>query len=384
MQGTGEHSGADLQPRILPVSNRKKSSTPALHAKGPAEKRAREDTPSPQKQQESTGIDWHGRINADVTWAKGKIGTAALALKSDKIVSLADSVRDFFNKTLVDIIERQANTSSDLATEVIRLQRANEQLQVKVVSQDEDISNVKLCKDKTEVKVSKKEMEERIKVASTQVKISDISFGKEITDYKALQSAAKEVMAEKVRSDLRKDYDERIKGAALKVLSSKTFKATVDGKEIWTAPLLVTIPDRENRWAFENCLRSSKIFPGFHWPREMVDNIKVFRQTVRNLGYKEQTHLIRIRPEERDGAWRIRADAKPKNSNERFTSVATFDIPPLDDSLKKHVPGWATPVWVRKQAGGQAAQVAAGPAGGNAQQETMTIDFSEDVDVDNL
>jgi hypothetical protein len=77
----------------------------------------------------------------------------------------------------------------------------------------------------------------------------------------------------------------------------------------------------------------------------MVDNVEKFRQVVRNMVYSEQTHFIRIRPEERDGSWRIRADVKQKDSDARFVSVASFDIPPLDESLKKSCAGWEKPVW---------------------------------------
>jgi hypothetical protein len=79
----------------------------------------------------------------------------------------------------------------------------------------------------------------------------------------------------------------------------------------------------------------------------MMDNIKVFRQSVRNMGYADEHYYIRIRPEERDGSWRIRADVKAKNSNERFFNVAAFDIPPLDNSLKTNCAGWENPVWKR-------------------------------------
>jgi hypothetical protein len=367
-------SGADLQPQLLPVSSKKNNSTPLLHAKGPAQKRVREDTPSPAKDspppaRETSGIDWHSRVNTDTEWAKGQIGKAAQGFKTDKIVSLAESVKDFIQVTLVSILVRQANTTSDLVTEVFRLTSENEKLHPQINKQGEDIDGVKRCKERVEVKTSRKEMEERIKVAVTQVKISDLDLGKEITDRKEIITATKEALATKVRSDLRKEYEDKIRHATFKVISSKPFKSMVDNKEVWTSPVLITIQDRENRWALENVLRSSKVFPGFHWPREMVDNVKIFRQAVKDMGYSDNTHYIRIRPEERDGVWKIRADVKPKEgAGSRFISVASFDIPPLDESLKKHVAGWAKPTWVRK-----AAAAATQPA-----NEVETIDFTED------
>jgi undecaprenyl pyrophosphate synthase len=370
MQESEGAAGTSLQPQLLPVNNKKNNAPPILHAKGPASKRVREDTPSPQK--ETTGTDWHGRIAKDMVWAKGKIGTAAQGFKTDKIVSLADSLKDFCKVTLVDILERQANTSSDLVTEVMRLTAENGRLNAKLAKQEEDIVGVKLCKDKAEVKSSKKEMEEKIKIAVTQVKVTDLDLGKEITDRKEMVTAAKEALAAKVRSDLRKEYEERIKHATFKVVTSKTFKNTVDGKDVWNAPLIVTVPDRENRWALENCMRCSKVYPSFHWPREMVDNVKIYRQAVKDMGYKDNEYYIRIRPEERDGGWKIRADVKPKNGvNTKFTSVASFDIPPMDDKLKSSVSGWAKPTWMRKQNGPR--------NGADGMEVNMTdVDFTED------
>jgi hypothetical protein len=363
-------SGADLRPQLLPVSTQKNNNPPILHAKGPASKRVREDTPSPAK--ETTGIDWHGRVNKDTEWAKGQIGKAAQGFKTDKIVSLAESVKDFMQVTLVSILVRQANTTSDLVTEVMRLSDENHKLHQQINQQGEDIDGVKKCKERTEVKASRKEMEDRIKVAVTQVKISNLDLGKEITNRKEIITATKEALATKVRSDLRKEYEDKIRHATFKEISSKPFKNMIDNKEVWTSPVLITIQDRENRWALENVLRSSKVYPGFHWPREMVDNVKIYRKVIKDMGYSDNTHYIRIRPEERDGVWKIRADVKPKEgAGSRFMSVASFDIPPLDETLKKHVAGWAKPTWVRKTTTGAAAATAAA-------MDADEVDFTED------
>jgi hypothetical protein len=357
-----------------------------LHAKAPAEKRPREDTPSPEKNQASNDKDWHKRVQDDVEWAKGQIGKAAQGFKTDKIVSLGESVKDFLNVTLVSILVRQANTSSDLVTEIIRLNKENVRLNNAIAKQGEDISGVKLCKDRVEVKTSKKEMEEKIKLAVTQVKIVDLDLGKEFTDRKDLHAAAKETLSAKVRSDLRKSFDEKIRNATLKVLASKTFKDESEGKTTWTVPVLLTIPDRESRWEAENCLRSSKIYPGFHWPREMIDNVKIFRKVVKDMGYDDQSHYIRIRPEERDGVWRIRADAKKKTGDSKFVSVASFDIPPLDENLKKNVSGWATPTWTRKNTGAtrDGTTATASASGARAAASAADMDFTEDDEIVNL
>jgi hypothetical protein len=118
------------------------------------------------------------------------------------------------------------------------------------------------------------------------------------------------------------------------------------------------------------------MYPGFHWPREMVDNVKVYRKVVKDMGFPDSAFYIRIRPEERDGTWKIRADVKPKEGMDvKFVSVASFDIPPLDENLKKFIPGWAKPTWVRKSAGAAGGTSTAPTSGGAAGD---VIDFTED------
>jgi hypothetical protein len=252
--------GGPLGPILLPSSGTKKGGTPILHAQ--TGKRPRVETNSPVK--ETVGTDWHGRIAGDTEWIKGKIGTAALGIKTDSVKALAESLNNIVTVTLVEIYERQASTASDLCTEVSHLNAENLELKAKLAKQEENIISVKACKDKVEVKASRKEMEEKVRIATTQVKLTNLDFGKPLEDRREMVAKAKEVITAKVRTDLRKEYDERIKNASFKILSGKTFKAQVEGKEVWTAPVLITIADKENRWGVENCLRSSKLFPGFH------------------------------------------------------------------------------------------------------------------------
>jgi hypothetical protein len=343
-----------------------------LPSRPPAEKRPRQETPT----KEQRGTDWQGRINGDMEWAKTKVGEAVLAFKTDKIVNLASSVTDFFNGTLVSIFERQASTLSDLCGELNQSKDANVKLTSELEKVKEELDQAKMCRTKVEAKTSKRDMEDKVKISVTQFKVSDLNVGGAIADRKELAEAAKKAMAAKVRSDLRKAFDEKIKHATFKVLANKPFKRQdSNGGEFWTAPVLVTIQDRENRWEVENMLRKSNVFPGFHWPKEMVDSVKAYRQVVADMGYSDNDYYVRIRPEERDGSMRVRADVKPKGSMERFVPLASFELPPLDENLKKNNSDWTKPVWVNRlhsQASAQAVQGAA------------QIDFTEDVDISEL
>jgi hypothetical protein len=310
-----------------------------LPPKKPAEKRPRQGTPT----KEVGGTDWNSRINSDMEWAKGQIGTAALGFKTNSIASLSQSVVKFFSTTLVSILERNANTFSDLCTELSSAQEDNGKLTAELESVKDELDMAKLGRCKVEAKASKRDMEEKVKVAATQFKVMDIDVGGAFTDRKELTEAAKKALQSKVRTDLRASYDEKIKQASVRVLSS-------------TAPILVTIQDRETRWQVEDTLRKSKVFPGFHWPREMVDSVKAYRKVVEDLGYSDQDYYVRIRPEQRDGQWHVRADAKTKENtgsgtgNGKFMPIASFDLPPMEAGLRSSSGDWLKPVWVSRHA----------------------------------
>jgi hypothetical protein len=116
-------------------------------------------------------------------------------------------------------------------------------------------------------------------------------------------------------------------------------------KEIWTAPILLSVDDRENRWELEDILRQSKVYPNFHWSKEMVGLVKDMRNNLKEKF--DDKYFVRIRPEERDGKWRIKADVKPREGNERFKLGATWEIPPMCPEIRRKVPGWATPTWAQ-------------------------------------
>jgi hypothetical protein len=199
-----------------------------------------------------------------------------------------------------------------LCTELVSAQVENGKLVGELEAVREELDMAKLGRRKVEAKASKKDMEEKVKVAATQFKVMDLDVGGAFADRKELTDAAKKALQNKVRTDLGAEYDDKIKQALIRVLSSKAYKRQGEAGKFWTAPVLVTIQDRETRWQVEDTLRKSKVFPGFHSPREMVDSVKAYRKVLDDMGFSDQDYYVRIRPEQRDGALRVRADAKEK------------------------------------------------------------------------
>jgi hypothetical protein len=72
------------------------------------------------------------------------------------------------------------------------------------------------------------------------------------------------------------------------------------------------------------------------------------RDEMRKLGFKEQMHHIRVRPEERDGRIQIRTDAKEKNGG-RFQGKAVWQCPPLNRDYWEDITGIYEPRLLGRQ-----------------------------------
>jgi len=318
---------------------------------------------------------------------KGKIGTAALDMQNTEYRSIKDLKGKwcgFMSEELVSIFELQANVISDLAAKVGSLEATIAHLSGSTVEMREDIACVKQSKDRAEVKTSCKDMEQKVKVAVTQFKVLDLDMGTGHKDRRELTEAARKALNDKVRTDLRTDFNDRIRRAVVTVLARQTTMRRKDNKDIWTAPVLVQIEDRETRWGAEDALRKSNVHPTFHWPREMMEDVKEYRKKIQDMGYGEDSHYIRIRPEERDNTWRIKAEVKRKDSQDRFKAVANFAIPPLDSGIRELGQDWYKPTWtlvVRNRTRSMLRQARrASQASASGQDTFMDAQDSQDLD----
>ena len=182
--------------------------------------------------------------------------------------------------------------------------------------------------------------------------------------------AAKEKLLAKVRADEVEKYNELVRKSVVQVLARQTQKRKrrEDGRDIWTAPVVLTMKDKQEKWDMEDVLRRSKVFPTFHWPKEFLDPMKKMREVLKTK-VDESSSYVRLRPSQgADGKWKIRADVKPKEGEGRFVHKATWDMPPIDEEVRKKLPDWHKPTWadvVRRR--NTVASVSSAPgAGGRA------------------
>jgi hypothetical protein len=231
-------------------------------------KRIREGTPRKESRlkllQEKMGRELENKVE-NLMGALGNV-------RGDKIKELKDSMVEVMKKFVVPVLETQGTLVSDLISQIMELEKNVEVMEDSLIEAKERIKDLENCREKTDVKVSRKEMTEKVVVSAKQFKLLDIDFGREISERKDLLKVAKEKIGEKVRSDKKNRYDELVRKATIQVLAKATVrrKEQDTDKEIWTAPVLVSVDERESRWELEDVLRQSKVYPTFHWSKEML------------------------------------------------------------------------------------------------------------------
>ena len=329
--------------------------TPAVNSR----KRRKAGTPPP-----ATGLRLIDRISKETDKIRTDMGAALLHVKFGSLKELAACFVTVINDNVLGGFEAQANALSDLAATMTDMTKTITDLREENEELKEELNSVRLLRETQAGKDSVKEMEVAVREAATKVKVMDLDFGACLNNRQQLLETAKAALREKVRTDSRARFDSLMARASLAVIARATAKrAYPSGEEMWTAPVLVTIQDRESRWEFENILRGSNCHPAFHWPKEMLEPVKLLRTAIINAGVDDNTNYIRIRPDDRDGRIRIKADVKSKEGQSKFTAKASWAVPAFDPTLRAG--DWAVPVMAGGQ-GGQGVQRPTAPAAGAA------------------
>jgi len=314
----------------------------------------------PRIAMEVDGMEYCEKLSVIMDDMKVKVGTTFSALEiagDEATVGQVSAWMQTLCGTLMRGMEQQSSIISDMAMEmgVMRMAlsvRENEVKKLKEDFRDQEVAvkAVAKAKENIEIKASAKEMEEKLRTATTQFKLMDVNIGRETDDRREIIDKGVAEIRKNLRADAVKDFDELIKFAEVAPLTRKTFKAT--GKEHFSAPLLFTVQDKSKKWKLEDTLRASKMYPGFHWPQEMVAPVKEYRRILKEEGgVNEDSSYVRIRPAERDGRMRIKADIKEKTSSGRFTLKAMWDIPPICSEVRKIAKDYLKPTWVSGQRG---------------------------------
>ena len=312
--------------------------------------------------------------NLATTYA-GELEAHLVEVEQAKTVKdLKDSVTKSL-KAAIGYHKNMASHVSDICAAVVVLEARAETVSVKADMAKERVCELEKARETLEIKASRKDMAAKMEHATTQVKVMDLDFDRQIEDQKEMVKCAKTRLTAKVKADDQPKFVELVKKASVQVLAKKTIKrkAKFTGEEIWTAPVVMTMPERSARWEMEDLLRKNKIFPTFHWPKDFLDPLKKMKEELKK-NVDEDTHYVRIRPAFSDSKWKIRADTKPKEGNGKFAHVASWEMPPADEAVRNKVKNWFVPSWAdvvsgRARLASQAATVDAEGSDGKSDEE---------------
>jgi hypothetical protein len=271
-----------------------------------------------------------------------------LLVENESAKSVKD-VKDVLAKYIKSAIKHEEATSNDMSDVLqlfIKLEKRAETAEAKATTADAKVKEIEKVRETVEIKASRKEMAAKMELATTQVKVMDLDFERSMDDQKEMVKVAREVLTARVRSDDQPKLTSLTKKASVHVLARKTTKrrARDSGEEIWTAPVVMTIPEKNERWEVEDLLRRNKVYPTFHWPKDFLDPLKKMREELKKK-VDEESNYVRIRPAFSDGKWKIRADAKPKDGNAKFAHAASWEMPPADEAVRSKVKDWYKPSW---------------------------------------
>ncbi len=126
------------------------------------------------------------------------------------------------------------------------------------------------------------------------------------------------------------------------IMGRRTSATTYKERNVYTVPVLLECQTKVDAGDLDAILRRAGYFSAFHWPQEILEFVGGVREEVRKMGFKDQTHFVRIRPEEKGRCMQIRADVKEKNGG-RFQAKAVWQCPPLNQQLWEEIEGLYEP-----------------------------------------
>jgi hypothetical protein len=277
----------------------------------------------------------------------GEVFEKIIAKMNVGIEDVVNAAPDGFRKdlragldVLVEGIKGVMNGISDgIAGE--RLAREAEEIRTedKMEKMLEEIKVIKrtsgnIAEDRIEqrVKDSEKEMEDKVRAAGCGLKIMDFDFEEQTEDRVRMVRKVLRTLKEDTFPEDRIGYERIMRRTRLVILGRKTTQVQVRGRTVFTVPVLLECQNRVDAGDLEVILKKAGYFSSFHWPREITEFINGVREEVRKMGFRDGTHFIRIRPEERGGRVQIRADVKEKNRG-RFYPKAVWQCPPPESGF---------------------------------------------------
>ena len=242
------------------------------------------------------------------------------------LMTAIDGLMNGMSDTVQADRQRQERMAKETGDRIERVEEKAKETEVKV----EAASN---ARERQRRKESVAVMKDKIRQADRQIKIMDIDFARPLNNRRDIVERTIGYMKEDVILSDRKRFDILINRTRLVVLGRETSQTMHQGERIHTVPVLLECRNESDKMELEDILRNCQWFNTFHWPVECMPFVKEVREEVRRMGYEDESHYVRIRPEMRDGVLQIRGDVKDKREGAKFRTMAIWDVPPIDRNL---------------------------------------------------
>jgi hypothetical protein len=200
---------------------------------------------------------------------------------------------------------------------------------------------------KDKIKASEREMENKIRSAMCNLKILDFDFGTDMQDRVVMVRKVVRNLREDIHPESRGKFDRILRRTRIQILGRRTESRKTRDRTIYTVPILLECQERNDACELDGILKDSGYFSSFHWPKEVMDFVNEIRDEVRYQGYDEKEYFVKVRPEERNGEVRLRAEVKEKNGG-RWQMKAMWACPPACRDMWDNVPNLYRPVVVAK------------------------------------
>ena len=283
-------------------------------------------------------------LEKDIGEIVGKIPEAYRGEAQSGLNKMLGRVRDVFTAVSDGVVRERAIQAEANAKIGNRVNKVEEEIQVvkdRATRLSEDSLNLRIRRSETE-------MERKVKASCCSVKLQDMEFGSVIEDKRTIVKTAISILKSDVHPEDRFRFDRILRRTRVVILGRRTEVRHDRGRSYYTVPVLLELGNQQEAEEIGEILRRVGYFSSFHWPGEIMDFIYDIRAEMRESGYGEDSHFVRIRPEIRGGEVQLRADVKGKDGG-RWVAKAFWYCPPLDRNLWELVDGLYTPKLVNNR-----------------------------------
>ena len=175
-------------------------------------------------------------------------------------------------------------------------------------------------------------MGDKLRLANRQIKYLDVDFERQTNNKREIIEKLLGYMKEEANLSDRKRLDILMRRTKIIILGKEAVPRRCGDRDIYTVPVLLECRTEADKLELEEIMRGAGWYGTYHWPKESMEFVQEARQEVKRMGYTEQSHYIKIRPEERDGRLQIKGEVKEKQGG-RFKLVAVWGVPPVDKTM---------------------------------------------------